>query len=75
VLASCSTLQTLPNLIKANPRLGTLVNLLNPVSPSSVCPTPASAGSGTPPSTTGSGTAGTPVTPTASTEPNTGAAG
>jgi phospholipid/cholesterol/gamma-HCH transport system substrate-binding protein len=76
VLASCSTLQTLPNLIKANPRLGTLVNLLNPVSPTNVCPSAAGAGSGTPPSTTGSGTSGTPVTPTASTTtPNTGAAG
>ena len=63
VLASCSTLQTLPNLIRANPRLGQLVGLLNPVSPSSVCPTPASAGT-TPPSTTGSGTAGTTTTPT-----------
>ena len=54
VLASCSTLQTLPNLIRANPRLGQLVSLLNPVNPSAVCPTPASAGT-TPPSTTGTG--------------------
>jgi phospholipid/cholesterol/gamma-HCH transport system substrate-binding protein len=67
VLASCSTLQTLPNLIRANPRLGQLVSLLNPVSPSSVCSTPVSQGSGVPPSTTGTGTAGTPTTPTAAT--------
>ncbi len=67
VLASCSTLQTLPNLIRANPRLGQLVSLLNPVSPASFCPTPAGAGSGTTPSTTGSGTAGTPTTPTTTT--------
>jgi phospholipid/cholesterol/gamma-HCH transport system substrate-binding protein len=75
VLASCSTLQTLPNLIRANPRLGQLVSLLNPVSPSSVCSTPASAGSGTPPSTTGAGTAGTPTTPTATTATTTGSGG
>lgn len=65
VIASCSTLQTLPSLIRANPRLGQLVSLLNPVSPSSVCSTPTGAGSGTPPSSTGQGTAGTPTTPTA----------
>jgi phospholipid/cholesterol/gamma-HCH transport system substrate-binding protein len=69
VLASCSTLQTLPSLIRANPRLGQLVSLLNPVPPSSVCSTPVSQGSGVPPSTTGSGTAGTPTTPTASPTP------
>src|SRR5690606_11131519 len=32
VLASCSTLQTLPNIARANPQLGVLIQMLNPVS-------------------------------------------
>jgi phospholipid/cholesterol/gamma-HCH transport system substrate-binding protein len=72
VIASCSTLQTLPNLIRANPRLGQLVSLLNPVSPTAVCPNSTGAGSGIPPSATGTGTPGTTTTPTAAT---TGTAG
>ena len=62
VLASCSTLQTLPALVPANPRLGTLINLLNPVSAQEACSQSAGAGN-TPPSSTGSGTPGSPTTP------------
>jgi phospholipid/cholesterol/gamma-HCH transport system substrate-binding protein len=65
VLASCSTVQTLPTIARANPQLGLLIQLLNPVSPAQACPSSSAAGSGTPPSTTGTGTAGTPTTPTA----------
>jgi phospholipid/cholesterol/gamma-HCH transport system substrate-binding protein len=60
VLASCSTLQTLPNIARANPQLGLLIQLLNPVSPKVACPQAAGAGAA-PPSTTGSGTSGTPA--------------
>jgi phospholipid/cholesterol/gamma-HCH transport system substrate-binding protein len=61
VLASCSTLQTLPNIARANPQLGLLIQLLNPVSPSVACPKSAGAGTA-PPSTTGSGSStGTPA--------------
>jgi phospholipid/cholesterol/gamma-HCH transport system substrate-binding protein len=60
VLASCSTLQTLPNIARANPQLGLLIQLLNPVSPQVACPKSAGAGAA-PPSSTGSGTSGTPV--------------
>lgn len=62
VLASCSTLQTLPTVARANPQLGVLTELLNPVSPSTACPAQAGAGSGNTPSSTGSGTAGTTTT-------------
>jgi phospholipid/cholesterol/gamma-HCH transport system substrate-binding protein len=55
ILASCTTLQTLPSIVPANPSLGTLIQLLNPVSPEKACPKGASAGTGNPPSTTGDG--------------------
>jgi phospholipid/cholesterol/gamma-HCH transport system substrate-binding protein len=64
VLASCSTVQTLPSIARANPQLGLLIQLLNPVSPKVACPQGAGAGSGNPPSTTGAGTQGTPATTT-----------
>ncbi len=38
VLASCSTVQTLPAIARANPQLGVLIQLLNPVSPRIACP-------------------------------------
>jgi len=61
VLASCTTLQTLPALIPANPRLGTLINLLNPVSAQEACSdTPGAAA--TPLPTTGTEAPGAPAT-------------
>jgi phospholipid/cholesterol/gamma-HCH transport system substrate-binding protein len=58
VLASCTTLQTLPSIVPANPSLAPVIQLLSPVSPSIACPKAAGAGSGNTPSTTGSGTQG-----------------
>jgi len=66
VLASCSTLQTLPNIARANPQLGVLIQMLNPVSARQACSTSAGAGGSTPPSSTGAGTQGE-TTPTADT--------
>jgi phospholipid/cholesterol/gamma-HCH transport system substrate-binding protein len=60
VLASCSTLQTLPSIARANPQLGLLIQLLNPVSPKQACPQAAGAGAA-PPSPTGAGGQGTPA--------------
>ena len=57
VLVSCNLVQSvLPSIVSANPQLGLLTNLLNPVEPDAACPQNAGAGTGTPPSTTGSGT-------------------
>lgn len=61
VLASCSSLGLLPSLVPANPRLGVIINLLNPVSEKEACSQSAGAGN-TPPSSTGTGTAGTTTT-------------
>jgi phospholipid/cholesterol/gamma-HCH transport system substrate-binding protein len=61
VLASCSTVQTLPSIARANPQLGLLIQLLNPVSPSQACSRGAGEGSGNTPSTTGQGGQGTPA--------------
>jgi phospholipid/cholesterol/gamma-HCH transport system substrate-binding protein len=67
VLASCSTLQTLPNIARANPQLGVLIQMLNPVTARQACSSSIGAGSPTPPSTTGTGTQGETTAPTAST--------
>jgi phospholipid/cholesterol/gamma-HCH transport system substrate-binding protein len=48
-LVSCSTLTTLTALTQGNPALGTIIQLVNPVTKSEVCPGQAGAGSGTPP--------------------------
>ena len=48
-LVSCSTLTTLKALTAGNPALGTVVQLVNPVTQSEVCPNQAGQGSGTPP--------------------------
>jgi len=53
VLLSCSSITTLQSIIPANPALGVLINLLNPVAKSQACPTPTGAGSGNTPSPTG----------------------
>ncbi|MBX5442358.1 MAG: MCE family protein [Solirubrobacteraceae bacterium] len=71
VLASCSTLQTLPALVPANPRLGTLINLLNPVSAEEACAGQGGAGATLPTTgtgTTGAGTTGTGATAATATE-------
>jgi phospholipid/cholesterol/gamma-HCH transport system substrate-binding protein len=51
-LVSCSTLTTLSALTAGNPALGTVIQLVNPVTKSEVCPGQAGQGSGTPPGTT-----------------------
>jgi phospholipid/cholesterol/gamma-HCH transport system substrate-binding protein len=48
-LVSCSTLTTLNALTQGNPALGTVIQLVNPVTNSEVCPGQAGQGSGTPP--------------------------
>ena len=48
-LVSCSTLTTLQALTAGNPALGTIIQLVNPVTKSEVCPSQAGAGSGNPP--------------------------
>ncbi|HEY8583420.1 MAG TPA: MlaD family protein [Capillimicrobium sp.] len=58
LLASCSTLQTLPIIAGANETIGVLLRLSNLVSAERACSTPSGAGSGTPPSSTGAGTLG-----------------
>lgn len=65
LLASCTTLQTLPTIAGANQTLGVVMRLANLVRAEDVCPTPSGAGSGTPPSTTGTGTQGETTTGTA----------
>jgi phospholipid/cholesterol/gamma-HCH transport system substrate-binding protein len=51
-LVSCSTLTTLSALTAGNPALGTIIQLVNPVTKSEVCPNQAGQGSGTPPGAT-----------------------
>ncbi|HEU4658076.1 MAG TPA: MlaD family protein [Capillimicrobium sp.] len=68
ILASCTTLQTLPTIAGANQTLGVVLRLANLVRAERACPKPSGAGSGTPPSTTGAGTQGeTSTTPTTTT--------
>ena len=52
---SCSTLTTLKALTAGNPALGAVIQQVNPVTQSEVCPNQAGQGSGTPPG----GTTGT----------------